>query len=323
MTRAPLVIAERRLNLRLRRPTIAMVALHFDLTDLRLMLRVAAAASVTGGAEALHLSAPAASTRIKNLEESLGAKLLNRTSQGVTLTAPGRAFVHHARLVLGQVETLRGELQDYARGSKGHLRVFANTSALSEFLPPLLRDYLHGHPHVTIDLRERLSPDVVRAVEQGQTDIGIFAGNVRADGLQLIDWRSDRLVLIVPTDHPLAPTRSVSFAQTLEFDHVGLYESSALHTFLQRVCTQLDRPQKLRIQAGNFEAVCRMVEIGIGVSVLPGSAARRHGKTMNLAILELNDDWALRELRICVRRLDALPAFARKFVDMMLAAGTA
>lgn len=297
----------------------AGMTMHFDLVDLRLMVGVAEANSVTGGAEASHLSVPAASTRIKNLENSVGAKLLFRTSQGVTLTAAGVAVVHHARLVLGQVETLRGELQDYAQGLKGHLRVFANTTALSEFLPPLLHQYLEGHPDVTIDLRERLSPEVVRAVLGGQTDIGVYAGEVPAEDLQVIAYRSDRLVLVVPAAHALAKAASVSFAQTLDLDHVGLYESSALHGFLQRICAGLDRPQKLRIQAGNYEAVCRMVEASIGVSVLPGSAARRHARTLKIAIVPLSDKWALRELRICMRGLEALPTFARDFVDAMVA----
>ena len=104
------------------------MAMHFDLVDLRLMVRIAETNGLTRGAEASHMSLPAASTRVKNLEESIGAKLLYRTSQGVTLTPPGQAFVHHARLVLGQIEHLRGDLQSFAKGIKGHLRVFANTS---------------------------------------------------------------------------------------------------------------------------------------------------------------------------------------------------
>ena len=156
------------------------MTMRFDLTDLRLMVQVAEANSVTGGAQALFLSVPAASTRIRKLEESLGTKLLFRTPQGVTLTPPGQAFVQHARLVLGQIEHLRGDLQEYAKGIKGHLRVFANTSALSEFLPPVLRTYLLSHPDVNIDLRERLSHDIVRAVSEGQTDIGIVAEIGRA-----------------------------------------------------------------------------------------------------------------------------------------------
>lgn len=291
---------------------------RFDLVDLRLMVRVAEANSLTRGAEASHLSLPAASTRIKNLEEDLGLKLLYRTSQGVTLTPPGQAFVQHARTVLAQLEHLSADLQEYAKGIKGHLRVHANTTALGEFLPPVLRGYLLAHPDVNVDLREQLSNDIVRAVTEGRTDIGIVAGLVRTENLETLPYRRDRLVLVVPRGHALAGRAQVAFPDTLEFDHVGLQESSAIHAFLREVCDRLHRPLRLRIQVGNFEAACRMVEASVGVAILPESAARRHAQTMAIAIVPLSDDWALREMLICVRSLDALPSFARELVDLLV-----
>ncbi len=292
--------------------------MHFDLVDMRLMVHIAEANSLTRGAEASHISLPAASTRIKNLEESIGTKLLYRTSQGVTLTPPGQAFVLHARAVLGQIEHLRGDLQEYAKGVKGHLRVFANTTALGEFLPPVLRSYLLAHPDVNIDLRERLSNDIIRAVTDGQTDIGIVAGLVRTENLETIPYRSDRLVLVLPSTHALAGRATIGFADTLEFDHVGLQESSAIHNFLRQVCDQLHQPLKLRIQVGNFEAACRMIEANVGVAILPESAARRHAQNMAIAIVRLEDAWAIRAMQICVRSFDALPAFARALVDLLV-----
>ena len=292
--------------------------LPFDLVDLRLMVRIAEADSLTKGAEAAHMSAPAASTRIKNIEESLGVKLLHRSSQGVTLTPPGQAFVHHARLVLGQLEHLRADLQEYARGIRGHLRVHANTTALGEFLPPVLRRYLLDHPDVNVDLQERLSHDIVRAVSEGQTDIGIVAGLVRTENLQVLPYRRDRLVLVVPQGHALAEAPAVAFADTLDYDHVGLAESSAIRAFLQQICEGLNRPMKQRIQVSNFEAACRMVEAAVGVAILPGSAASRHAQTMGIVIVPLADPWAERALQIVVRSLDALPAYARELVDLLV-----
>ena len=293
--------------------------MHFDLVDLRLMVRIAEANSLTRGAESSHMSLPSASTRIKNLEESIGTKLLYRTSQGVTLTPPGQALVHHARLVLGQIESLRGDMQEYAKGVKGHLRVFANTTALGEFLPPVLRTYLLNHPDVNIDLKERLSHDIVRAVTEGQTDIGIVAGHVRTENLEVIPYRQDRLALVVPIGHPLAQIESIDFEQTLDFDHVGLHESSAIHAFLRQVCDGLHRRLPLRIQVGNFEAACRMIEASVGVGILPESAARRHAQSMAIRIVPLKDEWSIRALLVCMRKLDALPGFARDLVDLLVA----
>ena len=295
-----------------------MPGLHFDLTDLRLMVKVAEANSVTGGAQALHLSVPAASTRIKNLEEGIGAKLLFRTPQGVTLTPPGQTLVQHARLVLGQLERLRGDLQEYAKGIKGHLRVWASATAMGEFLPPVLQTYLHQHPDVNVDLRERLSHDIVRSVGEGAIDIGIVSGYERTEALEVIPYRRDRLVLVVPRAHALAAAGSIAFADTLACDQIGLHEGSALRAFLQRICDDLHASLKLRIEVSNFEGACRMVEAGVGVGVMPESAARRHAQAMRIAIVPLTDAWSLREMHVCVRSLQALPGFARDLVELLI-----
>jgi len=296
-------------------------AMHFDLVDLRLFVNIADTNSVTRGAERTHLSVPAASIRIKNLEESVGAKLLLRSSQGVTLTPPGQAFAHHARLVLLQLEHLRGDLDEYARGIKGHLRVAASTTAITEFLPAVLQRYLATHPEVSVDLRERLSSDIVRAVSEGQTDIGIVSGTVRTEGLEVMPYREDRLVLVVAASHALAGRGAVHFADTLAFDHVGLNEASAIHAFLHRIAAELHRANvfKLRIQVGNFEAACRMVEANVGVSILPESAALRHRERLDIRILQLEDDWAPRKLHVCARSFDLLPGFARELVELLRA----
>jgi DNA-binding transcriptional LysR family regulator len=298
------------------------MALHLDLVDLRLFVNIADSNSLTRGAERSHLSLPAASVRIKNLEEGIGTKLLYRSSQGVTLTPPGQALAQHARQVLHQLEHLRGDLQEYAQGIKGHLRVFASTTAITEFLPDVLRRYLAAHPDVNIDLREKLSSEIVRAVAEGQTDIGIVSGTVRTEALEVLPYRDDRLVLAVPAAHPLADIGDVTFERTLEYDHVGMQEASAIHAFLHTQAERLNRTIRLRIQVGNFEALCRMVEAGIGVGMLPESAARRHRQTMDIRIVVLQDDWALRRLHVCMRSYDQLPVFARELVDLLRADAT-
>ncbi len=295
--------------------------MHFDLADLRLIVRIAEANSLTRGAEASFLSLPAASTRIKNLEESVGAKLLYRTSQGVTLTPPGQAFVRHARTVLAQLENLAGDMQEYAHGIKGHLRIAGSTTALSEFLPPVLRAFLRAHPDVNIDLRERLSVDIVRAVTEGQIDIGIVSGPVRTEALQAIPYRSDHLVLVVAAEHPLAAEKSVPFVRTLEHEHVGLHEASAIHAFLRQVSAAVHRALRLRIEVSNFETACRMIEANIGVGIVPLSSAKRHAERLAIRIVRLEDEWSLRQQFVVVRQLDALPSFGRDLVDLLVEDG--
>ena len=295
------------------------MSMHFDMADLRLMVKIADANSITKGAEASHVSLPAASTRLKHIEESVGAKLFYRTSQGVTLTPPGQALVHHARLMLGQMENMLSDLQEYAKGIKGHVRISANTTSLGEFLPPVLGAYLLTHPDVYVDLRERLSHDSVRGVSEGQIDIGIVAGTVRTESLEVIPYRHNRLELVVPQSHPLADSLSVDFVETLAFDYVGLTEGSAIHSFLRQECDRIHRRMTTRIQVGNFETACRLIEVGVGIGIVPASAAMRHSQSMAIKSIPLNDEWALRALAICVRKLSDLPRFTRDLVDMLVA----
>jgi DNA-binding transcriptional LysR family regulator len=292
---------------------------HFDLTDMRLLVAIAEANSLTRGAERCHLSAAAVSVRIKNLEEAIGARLLYRSSQGVTLTPPGQAFVHHARAVLSQIEHLRSDLQEYGEGVKGHLRVFASITAMAEFLPPVLSRYLVNHRDVSIDLRERPSGEIVRAVTEGQTDLGIVSGPVRTEGLEVLPYRTDRLVLVTPAAHPLAGQGGVAFADTLDHDHVGLQEGTGLHAFLTQKAVDVGRAFRLRIQAGSFEVCCRMIAAGVGLGVMPESAAHRYREQLPIQVLELSDAWSLRRLQLCARSFELLPGFARELVELLQA----
>ncbi len=294
------------------------MAAHFDLPDIKLFVNIAEANSLTRGAERSHMSLPAASIRIKNLEEGLGAKLLYRTSQGVTLTPPGQAFMHHARLVLQQLADLRGDLAEYVKGAKGHVRIFANTTAMAEFLPAVLPKFLASHPDVNIDLKERLSNDIVRAVSEGKVDIGIVAGNVRTEGLEILPYVEDRLVLVTSNSHALAERDEIEFVEALGHDFVGMVEASAIHGFLAQAANDLHRSIKIRIQVGNFETACRMIEANVGLGVLPFSAASRHAKSMAIQIVEIKDEWAVRKLQICVRSVQALPVFARELIELLV-----
>ncbi|KMN33175.1 MULTISPECIES: LysR substrate-binding domain-containing protein [Chromobacterium] len=295
--------------------------MHFDLVDLRLFVFIAEESSLTRAAARAHLSLPAASMRVKHLEQALGVQLLNRESQGVSLRPPGRTLLHHARKVLNQLESLRGDLQEYATGIKGHVRVLANTTAITEFIPPVLSAFLLSHPDVNTDLRERLSRDIVRAVRDGTADIGIVADSADTSGLQVMPYRQDRLVLAAAARHPLARRRSLDFAATLDYDYIALHEGSAIHSFLTQAATQLRRPLKIRTQVSSFEAVCRMIAADVGIGILPESAARRHACSLDLQLVRLSNVWAVRNLLICVRELDKLPLFARQLIAMLEADG--
>ncbi|MCQ4266264.1 LysR family transcriptional regulator [Pseudomonas stutzeri] len=288
--------------------------MHFDLADLRLFIHIAESPSLTQGARRAHLSPAAASARIKALESQLDSRLLYRDSRGVELTPAGQKLLQHARLIMRQVDYLKSEFTEYGTDSAGHIRIFANTTAVTEFLPEVLAGFLAERPGVTVDLQERLSRDIVRGVLDGSTDMGIIAGPVQAEGLQVLHFSTDRLLLAVPVGHPLAGEAQVTLRQTLAYQHIGLHEGSTLLTFLRDQVEKLGGQLSLRIQVSSFEAVCRMIEAGVGIGIIPESAARRHSRTMQLALVTLDEPWAVRERSILVRELDALPGSVRALI---------
>ncbi len=293
--------------------------MHFDLTDLRLFVHAADEGSLTRAAARQHLSLAAASARIKALEAQSGLPLLYREARGVRLAPPGEAFLHHARGVLRQVDQLRADLQEYGGGLRGHVRVFANTTAVTDFLPDILPAFLAAHPRVNVDLQEKPNAEIARGVLDGRADVGIVAGAVDTLGLQAIHFSTDRLVLACAAAHPFAALPHIAFADTLSEDHVGLQAGSTLQTFLAQVTERLGQPLKLRIQLSSFDAMCRMIGAGVGVGIVPESAARRHQAASNLALVELADAWSVRERYVLVRDRDRLPGYADALVEALVA----
>ncbi|MGZ5194005.1 MAG: LysR family transcriptional regulator [Ramlibacter sp.] len=291
--------------------------MHFDLTDLRLFVLVAEEGNLTRAAARQHLSLAAASARVKALEAQSGLPLLYREARGVRLTPPGEAFLHHARGVLRHAEQLRRDLLDYGGGLRGHVRVFANTTAVTDFLPEVLPAFLTANPRVNVDLQEKPNAEIARGVLDGRADIGIVAGAIDQLGLQAIHFSTDRLVLVAPRNHRFAKRKRIAFAETLNEDMVGMHHGSTLQSFLEQQAEKLGKTMKLRIQLGSFDAMCRMVGGGVGIAIVPESAARRNLKPLKLAQLELTDVWRVRERYILVRDAQALPAHAKSLIDTL------
>jgi DNA-binding transcriptional LysR family regulator len=197
--------------------------------------------------------------------------------------------------------------------------VLSNTNALTEFLPDTLSSFLTAHPNVSVDLEERLSDEIVGLIAEGVADIGIVAGTVDPGQLTTYPFRSDRFVLVVAKDHPLAKRASIGFAEVLDHDFVGLDRASALQRFLADKAARAGRPLKLRIQLRSFDGVCRLVERNVGVGIVPETTAHWAAKTMAIRGVTLTDPWALRDLAICVRDYKTLPPYARQLVDHLRA----
>jgi DNA-binding transcriptional LysR family regulator len=295
--------------------------MRFDFTDLRLFQFVIQTGSITRGAERAHLALASASARIRGMEEALGVPLLTRGRRGVEPTEAGRSLLDHARIVLQQIETMRGDLGAYSRGLKGSVRILANTSALSEHLPALLAGFLAAHPTVDVDLEDRESPAIGVAIRAGEADIGIGSQAALVPGLECHAFRTDRLVLAVPADHRLARKRRTSFATLLDLDFVGLPRGTALDDHVSMQAARLGRALRLRVRVNSLDAVCAMVAARVGVGIVPETTLSRHRRVLPIAAVRLDEAWSLRELSLIVRDSRRLTRPARLLYDSLRKAG--
>lgn len=291
--------------------------MHFDLTDLRLYLNILDSGNITAGAARSHLSLAAASARIRAMESSLGADFLVRGRRGVTPTAAGKALAQHARLLLQQAERLQQDLAEYAQGVKGQVRLLCNTTAMSEYLPELLADFLLSHPNLDIDLQELPSSRITHALRQGAADLGIVSDAVDSSDLQTRPFRDDPLALIMPPDHPLAKLDALSFGDTLAHDYVGLNSNSALAIYLEEQALHIGSRLQIRIRADGFDGAMRMVARGAGLAIVPQAAVARWPGAPALRSIALAEAWAQRKLLLCARDFAQLPGYAKALLHAL------
>jgi DNA-binding transcriptional LysR family regulator len=166
-------------------------------------------------------------------------------------------------------------------------------------------------------LEERRSESITQAVREGATDIGIIVEGTPTEGLACFDYRTDHLGVVVPKDHPLA-SKKVFFETLLDLDFVGLERRTAISRLLAAHAATANKPWRLRVEVNSFDAVCKMVQAGLGIGVLPKASARRVIKAMGLRLIPLADAWAARKILICVRKYESLPLLARQLVDHLV-----
>lgn len=295
--------------------------MHFDLVTLRLVLAIADTRSITRGAEREHLALAAASKRLSDLEARFGVQLFERRARGVEPTEAGRALLRHVRTLNGQLHALESEVVEFSRGIRGHLRIVANASAISECLPPDLAAFSREHPQIRISLEEESSAEVQAAVAEGRADVGVFVPPELDARLATHPYRDGVLAAVLPAGHALAAGGGpLRFEALLDHDLIGLHQGAAAQEQMQAAAEAAGRPLRARLSVRGFEAIAQLVAAGLGVAVMPEATARRLARVHALQVLPLAEPWARRAYRLAVRRQDTLPAVVQRFVDALAAA---
>jgi DNA-binding transcriptional LysR family regulator len=294
--------------------------MRFDLVDLQLFVAVADSRSITRGADRVHLALASASARIKGLEGAFGVALFKRVRRGVELTAAGESLLDHARLVLHNVDAMRGDLARFASGVRASVHLLANTSGLSEHLPRALAAFLRDNPDINLDVEERESTDIAAAIATGAADLGFAAEHALPGNVERFTFGEDRLTLVTARKGPFADRRQIDFQEVAACSFVGLTNATALQMHISGHAARLGMRLHFRARLRDFDAICRMAAAGVGVAVVPEAAARRCARIMPIAMFRIRDAWANRKLVICARSFKSLPRPAKLLVEHLRSA---
>ncbi|WP_019451613.1 LysR family transcriptional regulator [Cupriavidus sp. BIS7] len=295
-----------------------------DLTTLRLFVAVCETQNMARAGEQEHIVASAISKRLAQLEETVGATLLERQRRGVTPTPAGEIVLTHARAMLAAADRVARDMEDYGSGIRGQVRLLATVSSMAESLPDDIAAFLQmpGHQDVGITIEESLSIDVVRSLREGSAPLAICWDAADLEGFQTRPYRADRLAAIVSNSHPLAQAISCDFAQTLDYNHIGMPAQTAVQTMLNRHAAILGRRINYRAVVSTFDAALRCVRADLGLAIIPSEIAAPVAQALDIRAVPLRNDWAQRRFAICSRDFDALSPAAKLLVDFLQARAT-
>jgi DNA-binding transcriptional LysR family regulator len=290
-----------------------------DLTTLRLFVSVCETGNIARAGERANLVGSAISKRLAQLEEQLGTPLLARKRYGVVPTMAGQTLLEHARAMLDSAARIEADMHNFAAGARGQVRMFASVSAMTESLADDIAAFLAqpAHRSIQVDVEERVSPEIVRGVQEGMASIGVCWDAAELGPLQSRPYSRDHLCVVVPERHALARRKSLRFVDTLDFEHVSLPVNSAVQVRLRQYAAALGKPLRHRIVVTNFEAALRVVRAGLAISVVPRQVAEGLAGAYRLKLVTLDEPWAERRFILCFRDAEALTPSAQLLLDYL------
>jgi DNA-binding transcriptional LysR family regulator len=284
-----------------------------DLDSLKIFIRAAEVGSLSKVAEQQNMAIAAVSRRMSLLEAEFGVALLLRTSRGVQLTAAGKMLLPRAKEIMQLEAQARADLSDFGKGLRGAVGVMASTSAITQYLPRDLADFSKSFPDLRLDVREAYTSEIVAAVRDGSVEVGVVMAGSSVLDLNTTPYRADQIVIVAPR-HFWPDVNSVRLVDVVDQDLVVMEDSTAMTRLLAFEARKAGIALRLRTKVGSFDAVCRMVEAGFGLGVQPRMAAMQFVETMGLRLIELDEDWAARQMLICTNPRIGISTAAKQLV---------
>lgn len=295
-----------------------MSCMKLDLLTLKLFVRVLEEGTISKAAELEHIASAAVSRRLADLEHHLDTPLLYRTNKGISPTPAGVELLYRARALLNNAYDLETRLHAYAKGQHGQVHIMANTSAVTQFLPAVLGQFAQQFPQVQLQLEEKSSLDIINALSEGKTELGIFTRLPFQASIETFTFRHDELVVLVPQSHPLAKYTEIDFIQTLDYAHISLFAGTHIHYQISKIAMEHNRALSIQTEVSGYDAMCLLINAGIGIGILPRESTQIY-HIPNTRTIALRDAWRSRELLVGVRKQSELSPSAASLLALLLA----
>lgn len=289
---------------------------HITLRTLRLLLAIKESGNLSRAARHVNIVPSAASRRVGQLEEALGMQLLSRTTSGVELTPAGLAISRYAQKVVADLDKLELELHELAAGVHGHVRLAVSGLAMLRGFPEQLARFVSQFPNANLNVHEETSEMIAAQLTGGTADVGIMLASQHYQGLRMIPYRSEGMAVMLPLDHPLAHLPSVHFDALLDENWI-IPPGAAVTELLNYQARLRGVTLRTRMQVHGVAVVCRMVESGFGMTLLPISDAREEVKGRRLAFLPLDEPWKC-TFFIAVNTAATLTPIAEALIEFLL-----
>ncbi|GAB3485614.1 LysR family transcriptional regulator [Marinomonas epiphytica] len=246
-----------------------------NIKQIKAFLAVAQSMSFASAANQLHLSQPALSLSIKNLEDNLGGKLLTRTTRTIALTPEGEALVPIAKNLLAQWENAEDEMKQRFALQLGKITIAAMPSFAASLLPKAIQNYHQVYPSIQVAINDVLSDTVVDMVSNNQVELGIsFEPFVPID-MAFYPLYEDRFMAILPAEHPLTKEAEIPWQNLLHYDFISLQRPSSVRAMIETALTDAEIDLHVSFDAHQLTTVSRMVSEGMGVAVVPALCRRQ------------------------------------------------
>lgn len=288
-----------------------------NLKQVRAFLAVADTMSFASAANQLHLSQPALSLSVKSLEESLGGKLLTRTTRTLSLTPEGEALVPLARRLLAQWKNAEDEIKQRFALQLGKISIAAMPSFAASLLPKAIHNYHQNYPNIQVAIDDVLSDIVVNMVSNNQVELGVTFEPSNMQDLAFYPLYEDNFIAIFPDQHPLSKKEKITWKELLKYDFITLQRPSSVRDMIETSLQNADIELNVAFDAHQLTTIIRMVSEKMGVAVVP-LICRQQASEQNVLYRPIVEPKIISRVGVICKPRSSLSIAAAAMLDVLI-----